>query len=335
EAYRRTYFIPRGLDDFPANPQPWQPADWDVTRHSRDPSTWHALEPMPAMHGHNCAPPPATHAVASYADAVFVCNGHLMTALHGSGYGVISLTPSHLVDFSAGEARIRFDLSTLRTSPRDWIDLWVSPYAEHLQLPLEAWLPDLNGPPAHAVHVKIESLNGTTPFKAFVYRDFFEQDLGGDAATGYESVLVPSATRRDTFELRISRTHVQFGMPAYDLWWVDSEIADLGWDQGVVQRGRAPALRRPRLRHPGQLRRRRLLAAGAAPAPAAHEPGPLPVVLDPRARGHYIRRLPQPRRPRGRALAGARCHHLVERGPCRGPVKQAVWDSEARTTGLK
>src|SRR5262249_53204226 len=218
------------LDGFPAIPEPWQPADWDVTIHSRDPSTWYAPEPMPAMHGDDCAPPPATHAVATYADAVFLCNGHLMTALNASSYGVIYLTPSHLVDFSAGEASIRFDLSTLRTSPRDWIDLWVSPYAEHLQLPLEAWLPDLSGPPAHAVHVKMECLNGAPPFKAFVYRAFVEQALGGDASTGYESVLVPSATRRDTFELRLSRTHVQFGMPAYDLWWVDAEIADLGWD---------------------------------------------------------------------------------------------------------
>jgi hypothetical protein len=208
-----------------------------VTIHSRDFSTWHALEPMPAMHGHDCAPPPATHTVASYDDAGFLCNGHLMTGLNASSYGVIYLTPSHLVDFSAGEASMRFDLSTLRTSPRDWIDLWVSPYADHLQLPLEAWLPDLNGPPAHAVHVKMESLNGATPFKAFVYRDFVEQDLGGDPATGYESVLTPSATRRDTFELRLSRTHVQFGMPAYDLWWVDGEIADLGWDQGWCSEG--------------------------------------------------------------------------------------------------
>jgi hypothetical protein len=28
------------FDGSPASPQPWQPADWDVTIHSRDPSTW-------------------------------------------------------------------------------------------------------------------------------------------------------------------------------------------------------------------------------------------------------------------------------------------------------
>jgi hypothetical protein len=192
---------------------------------------------MDAMHGDTCASLPATHVVDSYEDAVFLCNDHLMTALNASSYGVIYLTPAQLVDFAAGEAIVRFDLSTLRTSPRDWIDLWISPYEDHLQLPLEDWLPDLNGPARHAVHVKMESLHGTTPFKAFLYRHFQEEDLGGNWQTGYESFLEPSALRRDTFELRLSRTHLRFGMPAYDFWWVDREIADLGWDQGVVQLG--------------------------------------------------------------------------------------------------
>jgi len=225
------------FDGRPARPEPWRPLDWDVTTHSRDPNTWRTPRPMEAMHGDICTPPPAAHTARSYEDAVFLCNDHLMTAINASSYGVIYLTPSHQVDFSDGEATIRFDLSTLRTSPRDWIDLWVSPYDEHLQLPLEDWLPDLNGPPRSAVHIKMESLNGATPFKAFVYRNFREEDVGGDAQTGYESFLDPSALRRDTFELRLSRTHLKFGMPAYDFWWVDMDIADLGWDQGVAQFG--------------------------------------------------------------------------------------------------
>jgi hypothetical protein len=225
------------FDGQPASPQPGLPHGWDVTVHSRDPGTWLAQEPMLSHHGADCSPPLATHAIRTYEDAVFVCHDHLMTAINASGYGVIYLTPDHLLDFSAGEAVVQFDLSTLRSSPRNWIDLWISPYEQHLQLPLEDWLPDLNGPPANAVHVKMESLNGTTPFKALVYRNWVEEDLGGDWQTGYESFLTPSATRRDTFELRLSRTHLRFGMPAYDFWWIDADIADLGWDQGVVQFG--------------------------------------------------------------------------------------------------
>src|SRR5207302_8424505 len=42
---------------------------------------------------------------------------------------------------------------------------------------------------------------------------------------------------RTTFELHLSRTHLKFGMPAYNLWWMDGDIADLGWSSGVVQLG--------------------------------------------------------------------------------------------------
>jgi hypothetical protein len=229
------------FDGLPAGPQPFRPlTDWDLTVHSNNlnPASWHTLEPVPAHHGSDCSAPPATHLVSAYDDTVFLCNNHVMTALNANGgYGVIYLTPNQLADFSAGEVSLRFDVSTLRTSPRDWIDLWVSPYADHLQLPLEDWLPDLNGPPRNAVHIRMDNISGGTRFRAFVVRNFVTQELAGNWWTGYESFLTPSATRRDTFELRLSRTGVKFGMPAYNFWWVDAPIADLGWDKGVVQLG--------------------------------------------------------------------------------------------------
>jgi hypothetical protein len=161
-----------------------------------------------------------------------------MTALFADGgYGAIYLTPPALVDFSAGEAVLRFDGSTARTSPRDWIDLWISPYDEHLQLPLEAWLPDLQGPPRHAVHLRMDSTVGGTMFRTLVVRDFATQEVSTNPGAVYESVLTPSATTRTTFELRLARTHVKFGLPAYNLWWMDGPIADLGWSSGVVQLG--------------------------------------------------------------------------------------------------
>ena len=220
------------------SPQPWQPSNWDVTVHTR---TLGAVAPMQAAHGADCGAPPATHTVDSYQGAVYSCRNHLMTAINGADYGAIYLTPNALATFAQGETVIRFDMSTLRSSDRDWVDLWVTPFADNLQLPLEEWLPDLQGPPRRAVHIRMYLTgpsNNLTAFAAAVVRDFKYEKLPttGDWR-GYEQVLTPDAARRDTFELRLSRTHITFGMPQYNYWWVDTRIADLGWDEGVVQLG--------------------------------------------------------------------------------------------------
>jgi hypothetical protein len=223
------------FDGAPPVVTPWRPSDWDVQVHSRD--TWQSLESMHAQHGADCAAPPASHPISQYEQAVFHCNGHVMTALNASGYGVIYLTPNYLADFSQGETVIRFDVSTLRTSQRDWIDLWVTPYADNLALPFEDQTVDLQGAPHNAVHIRMDQFNGDTVFKASVIRNFATESVDGNWWTGYETFLTPDAKRRDTFELRLSRTHIKFGMPAYDFWWIDSRVADLGWSEGVVQLG--------------------------------------------------------------------------------------------------
>lgn len=221
----------------PNTPTPWKPGSWDVTVHSRDVDTFYELEPMQAMHGSNCSGPPATHAVSSYDDAVFLCRDHVMTAINASGYGVVYLTPDAMVDFSQGEATIRFDVSTLRSSLRDWIDLWITPYEDNLQLPLEEFYPDLNGPPRRAVHVFMSNFNGGTNFKAEVYNNFQRTEIDSNWGDLMESHLKPDAARRDTFELKLSKNHLSFGMPGYSVSWVDSAIPALDWSQGVVQLG--------------------------------------------------------------------------------------------------
>lgn len=229
--YRETF------DGSPAHPEAWRPANWDVTVHSRDTDTWEELEPMHAAHGPDCSPPPAAHTTSNYTQAVYRCKDHLMTAINASGYGAIYLTPGYLIDFADGMAVVQFDLSTLRTSQRDWIDLWISPYAEQLQLPLHDWGPDLSGEPRNAIHIRMDSVSGKTVFKAWVVRDFEATEIEGNWWTGYEEVLTPSAKQRDTFELRISQTRIQFGLPTYDFWWIDTAIPELAWSQGVVQLG--------------------------------------------------------------------------------------------------
>ncbi len=232
------------FDGAPTAPAPYPTvaplSAWDVTVHSRDSVTFHTLEPMTADHGTDCAAPPATHAIAgSYADSVFQCSNHLMTAIQAGGYGVIYLTPPVVADFSAGSAVIQWDMSTARTSQRDWVDLWVTPYDEHLQLPLEDWLPDLNGFPRDDVHIKMDTSGGGTIFTPLITTGFAEAYIpGNNWWSGYESFLTPSAARRDTFQLTLSASHIKFGMPAYNFWWVDTDFTvPLTWTSGVVQFG--------------------------------------------------------------------------------------------------
>lgn len=229
------------FDGQPAHPEAWQPTTWDVTIHSRDRETWDELETMQADHGENCEPPPAQHEIRAYEESVFRCRDHLMTALLASGYGLIYLTPNSLVDFSQQEAIIRFDLSTQRRSPRDWVDLWITPYENHLQLPLDHTLPDLSGEPQRGIHIRMdfgqadENYSGNK-FSGEVINEFEVEALPLNDIRDYEEVLTPDAKQRSTFELRLSQHHIKFGLPDHDLWWIDTEI-QLDWAEGVVQLG--------------------------------------------------------------------------------------------------
>lgn len=240
-SYLKTFDNYVTTDPLPLGPS----SDLDVLVHSRDSATWDRLEPMEAGHGPHCEAPPATHPTGgAYEDAAFICaaNPHLMTAIKAGGYGLVYLTPGAMVDFSEGEAVIRFDVSTLRTSDRDWIDLWITPFDDLMAAPLGASWPDLSGVPKRSVHVDTAPFNGKTAFKVSTVNNHASTDVAGCWWCVYEDKLVPSASRRDTFELRISRTHVAFrllnastGLPLVT--WADKDIADLGWDRGVVQIG--------------------------------------------------------------------------------------------------
>lgn len=222
----------------PSGPLAYRPPGFDVQVHSRDIDTWYNLETQSAHHGVNCAGYPNQHQTTGrYEDAVFLCNDHVMTAINAGGYGVIYLTPPALLDFSAGEAVVRFDVSTLRTSQRDWIDLIISPYADNLAVPLEPSLPDLNGMPRNAVRIYMGLARNA--FCPAVIRNGVEQDLPCEMYDVYEDWLTPDAVRRDTFELRLSRTSLSFGMPAYGRWWTQNAVISpaLSWTQGVVQLG--------------------------------------------------------------------------------------------------
>lgn len=227
-------------DGDPANPMPWYSDNWSVTVHSRDVATWSELEVMNAQHGQACDTPPATHPVTAYEDAVYNCKNHLMTAINASGYGLIYRTPNQMVDFSQEEGIIRFDMSTLRTSGRDWVDIYISPYEDNLQLALMDWLPDLSGDPKRAVHIQMDLFNegqGLGTFKAYVINNFYASPLPVNDLRPYDNYLDPSSTKRETFEIHISQDHIAFGMADYGIWWVNTDMPPLDWNQGVVQFG--------------------------------------------------------------------------------------------------
>jgi hypothetical protein len=222
----------------PSSPTPWHPSNFDVTVSSRDVGTFENLSAMHAGHGSDCAAPPADHVVTAYADAVFQCKDHVMTAIKGEGYAVVYLTPNQLVDFTNGEAVVRFDVSTQRTSLRDFLDFWITPFDDNVQLAGDIGVVDLNGYPRNAVNIRQDQFNNnTTIYRGNVIRNFGAQMVGSNDFMSVESLLTPSATVRTTFELRVSRTTLKFGIPSLNKWWVDSSFADLGWTKGVLQLG--------------------------------------------------------------------------------------------------
>lgn len=231
------------FDGDPASPLPWTQvsdfSNWDVTVHRR--STSLTMQGIQAHHGPNCEPPTEnTHYNDTYEGAVFLCKNHVMTAVNDDGYGVIYLTPNQILDFSNGqEAVVRFDMSTLKTSSRDWVNIWISPYDEHLQLPLEFNV-DLQGPPRNAIQIDL------SPEMAFIPTitrngSSTKYQFGANGVNwwvGYDDFFTPDARQRQTFELRISQTRLKFCMPDHNFCWIDMPLqAPLTWDQGIIQFG--------------------------------------------------------------------------------------------------
>ncbi|OAI42572.1 hypothetical protein AYO38_11345, partial [bacterium SCGC AG-212-C10] len=225
------------FDGAPASPVRFNPADWDIAVTSRDQETWDTLPAMQAAHGPGCDAPPATHTVTEYEQTVFQCKDHIMTSLFATGYGVTYLTPSSMVDFSTGTATIKWDMSTLSVTQRDFIDLWITPFDLNQVHPLDDFLPDLQGEPKEAIQIRMDQSPTGPIFRGKVVRNFQATEVESNWWTGYNTVLTQDAKRRDTFQLEISRTHIKFGMPQYNLWWIDTDIANLGWSGGVVQFG--------------------------------------------------------------------------------------------------
>ncbi len=225
----------------PGSPISFSPTDWDIQVHIRSAyEKLGTLQPHEADHGPNCEAPGhdglITHTVDNIDAAVYQCANHVMTSLQADDYGLISLTPPALVDFSKGEATIRFDLSTLSVSDRDWAGIVIQPWGDQLPLPISSSLPDLNGFGRHAIVIDLNR-GAMCPI---VYREF-QATEGKNKFTGtcqwwksLADVVTPSAQIRQTIQITISRNRIRVEMPEAGLVWDDMEIPNLDWEQGVV-----------------------------------------------------------------------------------------------------
>jgi hypothetical protein len=225
------------FDGTPATPAPYtNPNNWDIFvqgfTQSETGNTVPGGDPRGgniAQHGPNCEAPgfPYTatnsHVMRTVADSVFICNGHLMTSPGLSGYGAIYMTPPAVADFSAGAATITWEMSTLRSSGRDWVDVVLTPWVQQSQM---AYNNNDQHIPPNNIHI---SLAGTNAFigtqrigGGTQYGQGTDTPINGDGYTTWDQVfaaqnpaLVQSATRRDTFQITLSRTTISVCMPDY------------------------------------------------------------------------------------------------------------------------
>ncbi|MGE0766693.1 MAG: hypothetical protein AB7L90_09535 [Hyphomicrobiaceae bacterium] len=224
------------LETFTGSPQAptrWSSPRWDIIVHDR---TDGALNVMNGEHSAMCGPPPATHSIHSLSDSVFQCRDHVMTSLQSSdpGYAVAYLTPSALLDWSAGKATFEFDVSTKRSTKRDWIDIWFTPWQQNMVLPSEDGTPDLNGPPRQALHFRLSE-----KFAWQIYRQPGEKISRND----WQDLKVPySSKQRDRFTIMIGAGQISmlYRNAATNAVTQIERVAlpaTLGFDRAVVQIG--------------------------------------------------------------------------------------------------
>ncbi len=225
-------------------PQAWNPATgFDVVLHDRDfTNTYDKPYSFAAQHGPDCGPflgfgVGGTHQVTQYQDEVFICNNHLMTAVNGQGYGEITLTPAVMLDWSSGPVKVTWQVDTLRTSCRDWLSFNVMPFADNLMLTDGVGV-DLYGEPRNEL-LLTSGPSCPTSYSGRDIRDFNATEIpgpGGSLADVVSESGPAAAKNRQTFELDISSTHVRFGIPDFNKWFVDGALkSSLPYSQAVLQ----------------------------------------------------------------------------------------------------
>lgn len=237
---------PNSPNSFYGNP------NWAIYITERD--NQYSLPPSTADHGPNCEPPihlnpsdtyDTTHVVTNFEDAVYVCRNHMMSNILAPGFGIINMTPNHLVDFSEGEAVISVDVSTWDQAGlgRDWWTITLQNPDDFDPLAGVEYSTARN-----TLWIETGYSNGKRDFGvSMTDGNFNKTRLPRVSYTGLEDLITPSKTARTTFELRVRKNYVKFGMKLPDNqgyhWWVDTGVDASGnalnitWDKAMVMMG--------------------------------------------------------------------------------------------------
>jgi hypothetical protein len=229
------------FDAAPTAPSRWDPPGWDVIR-SGNASQAPFTNPIPDCNG--------TQSYAPMADneefGVYKCPNHLMLRMANLSYGFMMLTPPTLVDFSNGEAAIQWDMSTINTNGRNWIEMHLMPVQDHILMAAERWGSNraarelvIMSKEGSCSGTKNTSGEGSVLIKTEIRR-VLSGNYSGDEQIGQACLgdyVNPSGSTYTTLEFRITKTHLKFGIPSQNAWFFDKQISDLGWDKGVLQFG--------------------------------------------------------------------------------------------------
>lgn len=215
------------FDGAPATPQTYSnPHNWDIFVQGFDQREVGSAVQV-GQHGPNCEAPgfpyttSNTHPLRGIADTVYVCNDHVMTAPGLTGYGAIYMTPPAVADFSSGSTTVSWDMSTLRTSARDWVDVVLTPLGQHSDM---AYNNNDQHIPPNNIHVTLAGTNVWLAYERINGGQQFGQgqdvQIQGDGATTWNQVfqahqLDSSASRRDQFQITLTRTTISVCMPGY------------------------------------------------------------------------------------------------------------------------
>jgi hypothetical protein len=132
-----------------------------------------------------------------------------MTAINASGYGIAVVTPSELLDCRSS-CSVTWEMSTERTSFRDWPDVWITPWADNLTLPIDGEV-DLQGMPRNTIHVDAANTQNTFVLKGMVNGKGFEAikpwsspSMSNGIAAGTNEAAI-----RQTFRLSLTLNRVR------------------------------------------------------------------------------------------------------------------------------